>query len=331
MKNLSDYKKKTKNHPGESEKFKNLLKIIQMIGGKNPVTIKDFVEACGNVTEKTIYRYINAINEAYPVEYDRINRCYRFIHGDPTKKISLNPEELFALIATVKAASNLGPHIQNICKSIILKAVGTSVTEDQAVNQCITVRMPGPTAPDVPEDIFNTISECLYKRTVEIDYKGNDDKTPKKRVVEPYGLVVHKGFWYLIGNCIAAKGMRMFKLDQISSATPRWPFRPEEGFDLDDYMNDAWGIFKGEKKRIVVRFPKDLSPYIERFTKLHPSETERTILPDGSIQVIFNVSLSDEVKSWVYSWLPNIEVVEPKELRKLVQKELREALKIYSQ
>jgi hypothetical protein len=44
--------------------------------------------------------------------------------------------------------------------------------------------------------------------------------------------------------------------------------------------------------------------------KWHPSE-QRSILPDGCVELSYTVAGIDEIKHWIYSWLPDAEILEP--------------------
>jgi predicted DNA-binding transcriptional regulator YafY len=66
--------------------------------------------------------------------------------------------------------------------------------------------------------------------------------------------------------------------------------------------------------------------FIRRKEKWHPSE-QRKILPNGEIELTFTIAGVNEIKHWIYSWLPNVEVTEPAWLRKQIRKELARSVK----
>jgi predicted DNA-binding transcriptional regulator YafY len=67
---------------------------------------------------------------------------------------------------------------------------------------------------------------------------------------------------------------------------------------------------------------KDYDPVLRK--KWHASE-QREILPNGDVEMSYAVAGADEIKRWIYSWLPNVEVLEPAWLREQVQTELAQA------
>ncbi|MCL4557671.1 MAG: WYL domain-containing protein [Deltaproteobacteria bacterium] len=77
-----------------------------------------------------------------------------------------------------------------------------------------------------------------------------------------------------------------------------------------------------------MRFSKAAASYIDRQKKWHPTEVRKR-LPDGSIELSFRVTGVSEIKGWIYSWLPEVEVIKPGWLRAEVKKELLQAVENY--
>jgi predicted DNA-binding transcriptional regulator YafY len=106
-------------------------------------------------------------------------------------------------------------------------------------------------------------------------------------------------------------------------------FKPREDFSFEDYLSKSWGIVEDEEVAIRLRFSSKVADYVLR-KKWHASE-QREILPNGDVEMTYKVAGADEIKRWIYSWLPNVEVLEPLWLREQVQTELAESLKRHGQ
>ncbi|WP_433273975.1 helix-turn-helix transcriptional regulator [Actinosynnema sp. CS-041913] len=53
-----------------------------------------------------------------------------------------------------------------------------------------------------------------------------------ERDIDPYGVVFHTGRWYVVGHDHLRDGLRTFRIDRITSVTPRADsFTPPDGFD----------------------------------------------------------------------------------------------------
>jgi predicted DNA-binding transcriptional regulator YafY len=139
--------------------------------------------------------------------------------------------------------------------------------------------------------------------------------------------VFYEGVWILIGYCHLRKEIRSFAIDRIIDLKERFLYFQISGdFDLEEYISSSWGVIHEEPVNITVRFKADVAEFILRKEKWHPSE-QRKVLPNGEIELTFTIAGVNEIKHWIYSWLPNVEVIEPYWLRKQIRKELARSVK----
>jgi predicted DNA-binding transcriptional regulator YafY len=119
--------------------------------------------------------------------------------------------------------------------------------------------------------------------------------------------------------------LRTFALDRILSIKVLKEHFIPKGISSDDELSGAFGnIVDGEQVEVVLRFDAEIKPYVLR-KKWHESQKDKE-LNDGTIEMRFVVNGIEEIKQWIYRWLPYIEIVEPKELREEVRNELKEAV-----
>ncbi len=94
-------------------------------------------------------------------------------------------------------------------------------------------------------------------------------------------------------------------------------------------MQAAGGVIHEEPVTVLVRFKTSMSEFILRKEKWYPSE-KRKKLSNGDVELSFTVAGVNEIKHWIHSWLPSVEVVKPAWLRKQVKKELSLSIKEHS-
>jgi predicted DNA-binding transcriptional regulator YafY len=167
---------------------------------------------------------------------------------------------------------------------------------------------------------FASVSACLNeRRAVELVYRAQATKEITNRMVDPYGLVFYDGTWTMIGYCHLRKEIRSFAPDRIIDLKERYQyFKPIDDFNLDGYLSHSWGIVDDEEVEVRIKFSEKIADYVLR-KKWHPSE-ERTVLPDVSVELSYKVAGIEEIKHWIYSWLPEAEILEPAWLRKQAAK-----------
>lgn len=318
---------KTRKPAGISEKVIRLLEIYTMIAQGRYPSISYLMENFA-VTERTVYRYLEQINVIDPIEFDRERNGYKFTHGDRIKKLRIDDQELIILFAAGEALSRLGGTFKANFQGLLNKMFSVSSRFAENTKIPIIIKMPDASINEKIQDHLMTISLCLKeKRSVSMSYRSRGAKKAAERIVDPYGLVFHEGIWFVIGYCHLRKEVRNFAIDRIIHLKERFfYFESPKDFNLEEYMGSSWGIVHEEPVDIVVRFRAKVAEFILRKEKWHPSE-KRKVLPNGDLELTFTVAGVDEIKYWIYSWLPNAEVIQPSWLREHVRKELSRSAK----
>lgn len=312
---------------GISEKAIRLLEIYTMIAQRKYPSTVSLMEHFG-VTERTIYRYLEQINVIDPIEFDRENNGYRFTHGDRIKKLPINDQELIILFTAGEALSRLGGTFKTNFQGLLNKMFSVSGRSVDNKKVPIIVKAPDASINEKIQDYLMTVSLCMKeKRSVSMSYQARGAKEPTERIIDPYGLVFHEGVWFVIGYCHLRKELRNFAMDRIIHLKERFfYFEVRGGFDLEEYISSSWGIIHEEPVTITIRFKANVAEFILRKEKWHPSE-QRKILSDGDIELTFTVAGVNEIKHWIYSWLPSVEIIEPAWLRQQARKELARSAK----
>jgi hypothetical protein len=86
------------------------------------------------------------------------------------------------------------------------------------------------------------------------------------------------------------------------------------GFSVEDYFEDAFGVFpgRGERRRVVVDFTRDARPYVEA-RQWHRTQ-KLTPLRGGGVRLTLKLRGLAEVASWIRSWGRMAQVREPRGL-----------------
>lgn len=323
----SQYPRKKDKPAGITDKFIRLLKIYTIIAQKKYPSTK-FLAGTLEVNERTIYRDLSVINLVDQVDYAPDRKGYAFTHGDSIKKLMLSDEELLTLFTAGEAVSHLGEPFRENFQRLVEKMVASTGKSAAKGKPSIVIKVPDTIHTDIVDKSLKIIATCMQdKRSVDITYKAHKAKEVTRRTVDPYGLIFYEGIWILIGLCHLRKEIRSFALDRIQDCNERnLYFIPRSDFNLEEYLARSWGVVDGEEVKVVVRFKPEATEYITRKDKWHPSE-KRKMLPDGGVELAFTVAGIYEIKKWIYSWIPNVEVIKPKSLRDLIKKELMQATK----
>jgi proteasome accessory factor B len=65
-------------------------------------------------------------------------------------------------------------------------------------------------------NLAKVIDALALRKTISFDYRASDN-TDENRAVEPYGVGTKNGFWYVAGNDLERRAVRLFRLDRVVS------------------------------------------------------------------------------------------------------------------
>ncbi len=155
-------------------------------------------------------------------------------------------------------------------------------------------------------------------------------KKETHRKIDPYKIWFFEGTIYIIGFCHLRNEVRTFVIDRIKLLSLLdEKFELPDDFDLDEYTRHSFKVMQDELYTVKVRITPAWARYIgEKIW--HESQKSRK-LPDGSLELTFQVAGLDEIKQWIMSLGPEAYVKEPERLRDMVKADMKKALVQYEE
>ncbi|MEP1123450.1 MAG: WYL domain-containing protein [Ilumatobacter sp.] len=213
--------------------------------------------------------------------------------------LDLEPDEMRALqvaVATVRTDSQVG------ADAILKLGGGAGLAERPSVSAVL---------PDRPE--LPVIRAAVAARApLTFEYRGEE------RTVEPWGVLLRGGFWYLVGHDRLRRAKRTFRVDRIDGeldvgegdAFERPPdFDPRTAFPADPKQI---GHASDDAVDATVHIAALRARAIERELGAHRVVDRRD---DGSIDVSVPATNLDAFRSWVIGLVDHAEVLGPPEVR----------------
>jgi predicted DNA-binding transcriptional regulator YafY len=309
-----------------SEKFHRVWEILSRLDRKETLTPKSLSEDL-NVSERTIFRDFEVISSHFPVIFDREAKTYQFMEGYSLQKLKISKDELMTLFLSREIVSKLGAPLTEKLDKIINKITTQTKSEKSTESPPFWV--------DFPEVNFSKISKVYpqiekaikEEKSIWIKYVDlNQNVTERK--IDPYSIIFSDGFCLAIGYCHLRKDIRKFALDFIEEICPLdEPFEKPKDFDLKKYFKSSFKIFEGEIQKIVLRFEKEVSSLVLR-RKWHPSQKIKK-QKNGDLIMEFELAGTEEIRPWIYNWIPYCEVIQPISLRNQIREELSLTQKLY--
>ena len=245
------------------------------------------------------------------------------------KDVQLTPEETVALALARRLA---GPHALlggNVRDALgKLGLVGGEVDPIPGV-----ATLPPPRARSEEERLRLLESAVGRGHRLNVRYRRLGDEKPTARQVDPYGLYVYGGAWYLVGHDHLRDATRTFRVGRMASATRATrgagsDFAPPRGFRIEEYvermLTRGWS---GIAADAVVRFPPG---EVWRVGGLAGRRTTVKRMADGGLEVHFKRSNPDALVGWVNGLGGGVEVLAPPALREEARARLERVVQVHA-
>ena len=184
--------------------------------------------------------------------------------------------------------------------------------------------------PSAREHLPIIIDAMKQNRRIRFSYKSYTRSQPTDGIVlEPYFVKIFKQLWYVIGMNIKDGAVKTYSLDRITQLNLlQDTFKMPDGVKPSEFFKDCFGIItnKNKAKRIVLRVEPTQAKYF-RALPLHASQMEE--VHDNYSVFTYSMRITYDLKEEIMSHGSSIEVLEPTELKMLIQNDLKQALDNY--
>jgi predicted DNA-binding transcriptional regulator YafY len=137
-----------------------------------------------------------------------------------------------------------------------------------------------------------------------------------RRNLEPYGVVLRWGHWYVVGHDRDRDAPRAFRVDRVEGdpdVGPPGAFTPPAGIDPADFVR-ADPMTYGEDQPVVAEVLVD-APRAGWVVEQLGEESVSERRPDGSVVVALPVVNRAAFRAWIIDLLDHAEVLAPPSLR----------------
>jgi predicted DNA-binding transcriptional regulator YafY len=317
-----------------------LLSILLLLQTRRQLTARELATEL-EVSLRTIYRDVEALAAAGVPVYADQGRAggYRLVDGYRTKLTGLTEGEAAALfmVGMPGPAAALGLTEQTSAAELKLLAALGPDQRDRAgrLKNRFHLDMPAwyREAEDSPH--LAAIAEAvLHDRRIKVLYRRWEAPREVERTLEPYGLVLKNGSWYVVAA--TPGGVRTYRVSNILELTPTDEefTRPAE-FDLGRHWQDHLDQFEQRRftSEAVVRIS---APLVARLSDLSATLLLKAIADtgaepdeDGSITVAVPIESIGNAATQFVRYGDRLEVLDPPELRAELSQLARSLVSLY--
>jgi predicted DNA-binding transcriptional regulator YafY len=298
------------------------------------------------VDAKTISRDIDALGNQYPIIARRIGRevFYEFADGFEFKFPQLSISELATLLLAQESIAGIGmtapasPYAA--FADSLLEKVRTSLPRSIREKMDALAQVYGSAAVPAKDfskhsEIIEQLASCAVReKRLRIRYHALNTNREEARILEPYAVYFDPdgATLKLIAFDPKHDSLRVFSVDRITAIKELdQKFKRPAGFDLKKYLDEnCFNGIHGETLTVHLK-ATGVTARIFSERKFHPSQKviERKQKRGGNAEEItieMRVARGRGLHRFILSYLPEIEVVAPAELRAEIAELLKASL-----
>jgi predicted DNA-binding transcriptional regulator YafY len=319
------------------ERFDRIFRLHRILESHRYPVPRRLLEEHLECSRATVKRIIEDMRDNLnaPIVYDRAAGGYRYDTAQgrmfALPGLWLGAAELHALAATHQLLGQLEPGLLDRELAPIKGRIEQLLSARHASSREIPrrVRILGQASrPAGPW--FREIAGALgQRRRLALRHFNRQRDETLDREVSPQRLVHYRDAWYLDAWCHRRDALRSFGLDAVRHAAMlEAPAKDVPDENLDAHFAAAYGIFGGPADHTaVLRFSAQAARWVAG-QQWHPRQVQHW-LADGRLELRIPYGADTELIMDILRYGPDVEVVEPRELRQAVKDRLVRAAALY--
>ena len=293
------------------------------------------------VSVRTVYRDVDALAAAGVPLYGEAGHAggYQLVEGYRTRLTGLTSNEAESLFLTglPGPAQELGLGAEVAAAWLKLTASQPPELRDRATRVQQRFHLDAPSwyaEPEATPALAAAADAVWRERRVQVEYHRWRHPTEVTRTLDPYGLVLKAGRWYLVA---ASKRISTYRVSQIRSLTVLDEgFRRPAGFDLAAFWESYLADFDARRHTdsATVRISPDLrerlvdavEPAVHRAVEESASAPDR----DGWVTAVVPIEKVSHAHRLFLGFGEDVEVLAPDSLRERIRESVTALAKTYS-
>jgi predicted DNA-binding transcriptional regulator YafY len=301
-----------------------LLSILLLLQTRRQLTARELADEL-EVSLRTIYRDVEALAAAGVPVYADQGRAggYRLVAGYRTRLTGLTEQEAAALflVGMPGPAAALGLTEQTSAAELKLLAALAPDQRDRAGRLKHRFHLDVPAwyqDAETSPHLAAVADAVLHDRRIKVLYRRWEAPREVERVLEPHGLVLKNGTWYVVAA--TPTGMRTYRVSSILELTTTdEEFGRAADFDLAKFWQDRLEDFDQTRftAEATLRVSAGLAGrmYDVSFPRLTKAVAAATPDPDGTVVVTIPIESVPNAAAALARFGNSLEVLAPPTLR----------------
>ncbi|MFE0314385.1 helix-turn-helix transcriptional regulator, partial [Amycolatopsis sp. NPDC058986] len=307
-------------------KAERLVALLFTLQRRRSATAAELAEELG-VSERTMHRDLAALRDAGVPLWTEPGRHggFRLVDGWRARLDGLTAREAVALFALgvpeALAGLGLGTAVSAAHAKVSASMPGELREQAERVAGRFHLDAPGWFRAEDDAAELATIARAVWaQHRLDVRYRRRDKLA--ERVLEPLGLVLKAGTWYLVARVPADDALRTYRVSRMTSVTDiEERFERPAAFDLAGWWRESSAKFEvvARPVRVRVRLNRDAVHGLRRvFRAEYVAETVVSLGEpgeDGWAEAELALESREIALGQLTALGPGVEILEPRELR----------------
>ncbi|WP_405692349.1 helix-turn-helix transcriptional regulator [Streptomyces sp. NBC_01185] len=319
-------------------KSDRLLSILLLLQTRGLVPAGELAERL-EVSVRTIYRDVEALSASgVPVYAERgRNGGIALLPGFRTDVSGLTADEARALFVVAAQGAHAALGLDAALGSALRKVMAAlpaphRPAAEQTSRRILVDPVRWMSGPPAAVDVGELHDAVFADRRLSLHYRHSGTDTPRVYTVDPYGLVVKAGVWYLTADLDGAP--RLFRADRVERAAPTGePVVRRHGVELADVWEELRRQVEERPGGVRLRVRVHRSR-LDLFVRLHGGVLTGRPEPEGGPAGEWLLAELDVPEvAWARSLLsfgPNLEVLSPPRARRVLAEAAAAVTELYA-
>lgn len=306
----------------------NAIKLYLMLQSRGKMKISEIAEIL-EVDERTVRRYKDELEQAYIYIDSQSGKYggYYLRNDNYLMGLVLSHEEYLAIMMINEEIIRTNHVVLKDYNSAMQKIYSIynnqnhETTKINLSNYTVKTSKSNINITEERKKLIDIHAAVLTRNKILLNYNSLNSGL-SERVVHPYATIQYKGDLYFTGYCEKRQRISDFKLCRIVNyKILDDKFSKDSTFNLEEYMKNCIGIFKGQKINVKVKINYPMAQIVKEKVLV---DNQKIIDKKEEGYIIYEAVMEgkEEIISWILSMGSYAKIIEPNFLQDEIKKEI---------
>ena len=218
-----------------------LTTILLHLQSKRVVTAQELADRF-DITQRTVYRDIRALEEAGVPIIGEAGRGYSLVDGYRVPPVMFTEQEINALLTAQQYfKKNADKSAYSDFANVVTKIKAIMRYPEKEKAEKLEDRLYIHSSDQTCETgLLSTVQLSITNcRVLKIKYRAIHNDTVTDRFIEPFGVYLYRENWIMVAHCRLRNGFREFRIDRILDLTVTADTFPDRNLTLEEYYKSV--------------------------------------------------------------------------------------------